>query len=155
MFFTQPTFTDISENVYSTVSASGDAVKKYEDKTTARELISNTSFNQFDNKNGRADVDENGHLRNGTADPKGWEISDKTLKDPNLVKGIVEYERDNSDYPGSDPGVKKFKKGHNIDNVFGTDSDLLDKPYPDDAYDVDKYGYNGPNMLAMGGKDGS
>ena len=43
---------------------------------------------------------------------------------------------------------------------------MLDKPYADDVegepkysagykYDVDKYGYNGPNMLAMGGKNGS
>ena len=167
MFFTQPTFTDISENVYSIVSASGDAIKKYEDKSSVREQISNTSFNQFDNKNGRADIDENGHLKNGTADPKGWEISDKTLKDPNLVNGVVEYERDSSTYPGTNPAVNRFKKGHNIDNVFGADSNLFDKPYADEdldtnpkysdsyTYDVDKYGYNGPNMLAMGSKNHS
>lgn len=167
LFFTTPTFNQISNNAYANASDDNKS-KKYHILAERQQKFDNQHFNKFDlSKLDAANFTSNGKLKNAPAIPEGWESSDKTFKDDDFINGIVEFERGTNNYAGtgnpSDPtdpaGIKEFIAGTHIDEVFGADKDKFEGIYGDVHDNFFEYqeerGYLNHRMLVLGAKSGS
>ena len=156
MFFTEPTFEEITDKTYTSVSGSNNA-KKYEIREKITEVVSNHNFDNLDMSKLNGNVDSNGMLRNAPVAPDSWEGSDRTFSDPDFINGIVEFERGSHSYSNTDPEIKEYVRGAHINSVFGTDASEFDNifgPRTDDYQQYcDERGYFGPRMLALGSKN--